>query len=477
MSQGRVAVQPGDVLAGKYRVERVLGAGGMGFVVSAMHLHLNERVAIKLLLPELTESRELLARFMREAQSAVRIKSEHVARVSDVGTLENGAPYMVMEHLNGQDLAQVLATRGPLQVGEALEYLLQACEAIAEAHSLGIVHRDLKPSNLFLTQRADGSPLVKVLDFGISKTAAEVQAHATTEFKLTSTGAVMGSPQYMSPEQVRDSKSVDQRTDIWALAIILYELLTARTAFEATTLTGLLARIVADPPLPIRTTRPDVPQALEATILQCLEKAPERRPRDIAELARQLLPYAPPRARISVERVVSLASSAPAAVGFDATMPAGAPHAATMPMGVAPTMPHVAASVAPPVTAGSWGGTHRGAPNGGGSKIVLGAAVAAITVGSIGVAGWMWSQRHAVKTITTSAPPASADLVALPAPAASTSPVAPLVSAPSSPPAAASSIAQASPSAHAPKPPSGSTKKPPSSASTSGLGSAIDSRR
>src|ERR1041384_776135 len=159
----------GDVLAGKFRIERVLGVGGMGMVVSAMHVHLEERVAIKFLLPEALGNAEAVARFGREARAAVKIKSEHVARVIDVGALENGAPYMVMELLRGHDLSQLLRDRGALPIATAVQYLLQACEALAEAHAIGIVHRDLKPANLFVTARADGTPCVKVLDFGISK--------------------------------------------------------------------------------------------------------------------------------------------------------------------------------------------------------------------------------------------------------------------------------------------------------------------
>src|SRR5688572_14671551 len=168
------APREGDILAGKFRIERVLGVGGMGMVVSAMHLQLEERVAIKFLLPEALANPEAVTRFGREARAAVKIKSEHVARVTDVGALpETGAPYMVMELLRGKDLGAALREHGALPVALAVEYVLQACEALAEAHAIGIVHRDLKPANLFLTARADGSPCVKVLDFGISKIAAQ----------------------------------------------------------------------------------------------------------------------------------------------------------------------------------------------------------------------------------------------------------------------------------------------------------------
>src|SRR6186713_679861 len=159
-------LKPGVVLAGKFRIERVLGQGGMGVVVAAHHLQLDERVALKFLLPDALDNAEAVARFEREARAAVKIKSEHVARVTDVGVMDNGSPYMVMEFLNGMDLGQYLEQQGPLPIDEAIHYLLQACEAIAEAHSLGIVHRDLKPANLFRILRADGTPSIKVLDFG-----------------------------------------------------------------------------------------------------------------------------------------------------------------------------------------------------------------------------------------------------------------------------------------------------------------------
>src|SRR6185295_3411573 len=162
-------VHEGQILAGKFRIERVLGQGGMGIVVAATHLQLDERVALKFLLPEALSNPEAVERFTREARAAVKIKSEHVARVSDVGMLETGAPYMVMEYLEGEDLGHWVSQRGALPTTQAVEFVLQAAEAIAEAHALGIVHRDIKPANLFCVRRADGLLSVKVLDFGISK--------------------------------------------------------------------------------------------------------------------------------------------------------------------------------------------------------------------------------------------------------------------------------------------------------------------
>jgi eukaryotic-like serine/threonine-protein kinase len=293
-----MTVQPGTVLAGKYRVERILGQGGMGVVVAATHLQLDKRVALKFLLPEVSKNRELVARFSNEARAAGKIQSEHVAKMLDVGALEDGAPYLVMEYLEGSDLAAVLRARGALPGQEAIGYVLQACEALAEAHVAGIVHRDLKPANLFLTSRADGSPCIKVLDFGISKAAL-----AGAEGGLTQTSAMMGSPNYMAPEQLRSARHVDARADIWALGITLHELLTGEVAFQAESVAELYVYILQNPPAPLRLRRPEAPPGVEAIIFRCLEKDPNRRFANVGELAAALGEFARPEARISVERI------------------------------------------------------------------------------------------------------------------------------------------------------------------------------
>jgi serine/threonine-protein kinase len=276
---------PGTIVGGKYRLEEVLGKGGMGVVVRAVHLQLGEAVALKFLLGDKAKERAYVERFVREARAAVRIKSEHVARVLDVGTLPGGEPFIVMELLLGQDLHRVSRQLGPLPVTEAVDYVAQACSALAEAHRLGIVHRDLKPANLFLTRRADGSPLVKVLDFGISKTVGG------SDQTLTTAGDVLGSPLYMSPEQIRDARCVDGRSDIWALGNILYTLLAGNPAFAGPTPAGTLAKIIADPAPRLSAARPDVPPELEAIVLTCLEKSPERRFQRVEELASALLRF------------------------------------------------------------------------------------------------------------------------------------------------------------------------------------------
>jgi serine/threonine-protein kinase len=203
--------QPGDVIAGKYRVEAVIGTGGMGVVLGATDMSLGRAVAIKFLTPSKARRDDAVQRFVREARAAAAIQSEHVVRVFEVDKLASGTPYIVMEHLRGADLAHLLAARRTLSVGEAVDFVLEACEALAEAHACGIVHRDLKPQNLFVAQRPDGTTCLKILDFGISKAAVDDQP------QLTATDTVMGTPLYMSPEQVRSLKSVDHRADIWAL--------------------------------------------------------------------------------------------------------------------------------------------------------------------------------------------------------------------------------------------------------------------
>jgi serine/threonine-protein kinase len=295
-------VSPGEVLADKYRVEKVLGTGGMGVVVQAWHLHFDERVAVKFLHAKAGASEENLARFEREARAAFKIKSEHVARVIDVGKLPDGAPFMVMEFLEGTDLGDLLSDRRRLPIDEAVNMVLQASEAVAEAHTLGIVHRDLKPENLFLSERADGSPTIKVLDFGLSKFDGSA-ASERRERSLTSTAQVMGTPQYMSPEQWMSARDVGAATDQWALAVILYELITGAQPFNREQIAQLCTMVLNGDPPPMRQYLPTVPGALEAVILRALEKEPEDRWPNIGEFAVRLLDFAPRTGRTSVKRI------------------------------------------------------------------------------------------------------------------------------------------------------------------------------
>jgi serine/threonine-protein kinase len=321
-----IGLKRGDVLLDKYRVEREIGKGGMGVVVCARHIALDDRVAIKLLLPEALRDRDNVARFIREARAARQIRSEHVAQVFDVGTLPTGEYYIIMEHLEGSDLAKVRRKQKVLPTEEVVDYVLQACEALAEAHAKGIVHRDLKPGNLFLTRRADGSPLIKVLDFGVSK----LNDHGAVglDFGRTRTGMVLGTPSYMAPEQITSPRAVDARADIWALGVILYFLITGELPFTSDSLGQVLLSIMNSEPAAPRSIRPDLPEALEAVILRCLEKGPENRYQNVAALVSALEPFAPPGAAASVERisrVLGVSVNVKPVKGGTLNMPAGKP--------------------------------------------------------------------------------------------------------------------------------------------------------
>jgi eukaryotic-like serine/threonine-protein kinase len=297
-------VRVGDVIGGKYRVEKTLGEGGIGMVVRARHLELRQPVAIKALL--LSDDDEQVARFMREARASVQLRSEHVAKVNDVGRLADGTPYMVMEYLDGEDLGAI-AERNRMSLEQAVGVLLQACEGIAEAHALGIVHRDLKPRNLFLTHNARGRPLVKVLDFGLAKTFGAIGKDSHVTGSMT----IAGSPPYMSPEQVRALRDVDVRTDIWALGVCLYELMTGRTPFEAPTIPEVCARILMDHATPIEHWLPDVAPGARQIIERCLLKDRSGRFANLWELALALEPFGPPEARGAADRVREALFAAP----------------------------------------------------------------------------------------------------------------------------------------------------------------------
>ena len=283
-------VSVGDVVARKYRIDRILGEGGMGVVVAATDTQLDRRVAIKFLLPDALANSDIVARFSREARAAAKIHSEHVARIIDVGELETGAPYMVMEYLEGSDLAERIRSSPGVSPSDAARYVLQACEALAEAHAAGIVHRDLKPANLFLAQQPDRSVSVKVLDFGISKAPVGTGG-------ITSTQAVMGSPHYMSPEQLVSAKHVDPRSDVWSLGIVLYEVLVGAPPFTGDTMPEIVAKILQSPLPSLRALRPDVPAEFEQVIARCTAKDPIARFADVADLARALVAFAPDAAR------------------------------------------------------------------------------------------------------------------------------------------------------------------------------------
>jgi serine/threonine-protein kinase len=311
-------VSAGDVIADKYRVVRKIGEGGMATVFLAEHLLLGRDVAVKVLSPKLASSMEVVVRFLNEARAAARIENDHVAKVLDVARLPGGAPYIVLELLEGTDLHDLLRERARISVEEAAGFVLQALEAIAQAHAMGIIHRDLKPSNLFLARRKDGTHRIKVLDFGISKANNPLAEGVNA---LTSTKSMLGTPMYMSPEQIRNARVVDARSDIWSLGVILHELVAGTTPFHGETLGELLVAIREESPPPLRTLRPEVPEAFERLVLQCLARKPEERFQHVAALATALAAFAPAahsspadRVRASLTSYANVASSAPSAV-------------------------------------------------------------------------------------------------------------------------------------------------------------------
>ena len=276
-------IAPVTVLGGKYVVERVLGEGGMGMVVAATHQKLGHKVAIKMMLPQASAHPEMLARFEREAMAAAGLSSEHAARVTDVGHFENGMPYMVMEFLEGEDLEQCIARQRQLPIADVIRYYIQSCIGLGDAHTAGLVHRDVKPSNIFLARRQSGRIVVKILDFGIAKANL-----ALSDASLTRTSAMMGSPLYMSPEQLANAKGVDQRTDIWSLGAAFYEAVTGQPAFPADTLALLHMKILSAEPVRPSAIRREIPPELEMVILGSLEKDPAKRYSSMQVVQREL---------------------------------------------------------------------------------------------------------------------------------------------------------------------------------------------
>jgi eukaryotic-like serine/threonine-protein kinase len=293
---------PGDTVGGKYRIEAQCGRGGLAVVYSAVHEELDRRVAIKVLLPEWAGDAEVVERFVREGRTATRVKSEHCVRIFDVGRLESGAPYLVLEFLEGHNLEQVVDNWGAIAPPTAIDWVLQAAEAIGEAHSLGVIHRDIKPANLFLTRRPDGSASIKVIDFGLSK-LSERERQPGRDGKITLPTDVMGSPHYMAPEQLRGARGSDERVDIWALGAVLYELVTGRPPFAGETVPEICASVLTQPVPPMSVHRPNIPPGLERVVARCLAKDPGARFGRIAELAYAAAPFGTADARASYERI------------------------------------------------------------------------------------------------------------------------------------------------------------------------------
>jgi serine/threonine-protein kinase len=462
------AIDVGAIVGGKYRVESVLGHGGMGVVVAARHLHLGERVAIKFPSARIGDRADVTARLLREGRAAMRIRSEHVGRVYDVGALPDGQPYLVMEYLLGKDLGACVEERGPLPVGDAVEYVLQALEALAEAHARGIIHRDLKPSNLFLSRRPDGSPSVKVIDFGISKIAA-------SEATLTGSAAVVGSIPYMAPEQMRSVREMDARSDIWAMGATLYALVTGGAPFAGGTMLEIYERIQLGPPR-LRDKRSDAPEVLEAILQRCLQQNPTDRYRDVGELAGALAAIAPEQGRVSAARAARILGAAPLADDEGAPVAPGADE--VLASAIVRGTDQTALPIAP-----SWGGDPAPTPGGGPGAAAPGprggaprwrtlglVAVGFAILGGLGAAAVLVYARSRVAapaTVSAAPPPSPA-----PSPPSSPSPSpSPSPSSPSPAPAAAPLPAApppAAPPAAGPAIAPGSDDRPPPSPSPSG---------
>ena len=452
---------PGDRIAEKYDVIRVIGEGGMGVVYEVVHTRLQQRAAIKMLQPRVQAMPDVASRFEREARAACRLKSRHAVRITDVDHDEKGRAYMVMEFLEGFDLSEDLQSRGRLPPREAVDTVLQTCTAMAEAHASGVIHRDLKPSNLFLV-REGGERIVKVLDFGISKLTTEGEA------AVTSTFATMGTPLYMSPEQIRSAKNVDARTDIWSLGVILYEALAGDRPFQGTT-TAAAAAIVADEPVPLSTIVPNLPEGLDVVVMKALAKKPEDRYADVRALAEALAPFGSSRAMFTPVDAPStplLRSAAPRAQSTPSFV-----HAETLAQTPPPPVAHASGGgllsqartgpTAPapltPSTEASWATQGRGTSGGGKKKLAAAAAAGVLVLGVAAVAVVRMGSKPG-----SAAAPASTDSPSAPATAASI-PASPAVtvSAPAqaTPTTTSSSTSAASaPSTQPPAPPPRSAK-------------------
>jgi hypothetical protein len=284
--EGDVPVAAGERIGGRYVIEGMLAEGGMGVVCLGRHTELEQRVAIKFLRETYAGNESLVQRFLNEARAAATLKSEHVVRVMDVGQLESGRPYLVMEHLEGTDLEEEVIKSGPFDVDRAVRYALEVCDALMEAHSCGIIHRDIKPENLFLASVGNGREIVKVVDFGLAK-------RLDTPERVVTTGPQdsMGSPCYMSPEQITTPHQIDVRTDIWSLGVVLYRLLSGAMPFDGTTVLEVYARVLNAAPKSLCRVRPDIDATLDAIVVRCLEKDPALRYQTIGDLAAALSSY------------------------------------------------------------------------------------------------------------------------------------------------------------------------------------------
>jgi serine/threonine-protein kinase len=368
----------GAILGAKYRVDHQIARGGMGVILAATHLTLGVPVALKFLREDLAKNPQVVERFVREAKAAAQLRCDNVCRVSDVDE-HDGVPFIVMELLSGRDLASVVKT-APLDEATAAGYVLQACVAVAEAHALGIIHRDLKPANLYLTYRTDGTPLIKVLDFGVAKAPAGTDDHS-----ITQTQNVMGSPGYMSPEQLRSTKTVDLRTDIWSLGITLYELVVGERPWTAETVTALAVKVNNEPPAPMPSY---VSAAYADVVMRCLRKDPDQRYPSVAELAAALAPFAPESGTRLAAGVTRTLGSHPRAITGSRT-PAGGVKVGG---GDMPTTLRTATGSIEPVAAR-------------GRRWPIGVAIGAVVAGAAVLAVTLLRTNHREATPASTVPP------------------------------------------------------------------------
>ncbi len=397
--------QPGEFIAGKYRVERVLGTGGMGTVLAVRHLGLDEPRAIKLMLPRGLELPQARERFFREARAAAKLRSDHAVKVHDVAVSPEGFPYIEMEMLEGADLSQLLKRMGAVPIAQAVKWIADACEPLGEAHALGIVHRDLKPGNLFLALKPGGGDSIKVLDFGIAKTLQMVE----TDPSLTGTNASFGSPLYMSPEQMRGARFAEPRSDLWALGVVLYELVTGRRPFQAESATALALVVTSDDPAPPTTLRPDLPPAVEAVIMRCLSKRPEGRYASAAELAvalRGALSPAGAEPRAAQPSFADMRAPLPSLPSATPSSPGGLSQALLSPAASPPMVvaPYPTGSPSQPTVATL--STTVGGRRSNGNALLIGGAIAAVMLSTtVGILLWR-AGSSSTATATAAAPAA-----------------------------------------------------------------------
>ncbi len=464
-----VLPRPGDLLAGKYRIDRAVASGGMAAIFAAEHAVLGQRVAVKVLFAESARNPETVERLLREARASARLQTAHVARVLDAGVLDNAAPFLVMEYLDGRDLGALAAQQGPVASEDVADFILQALEGLAHAHAAGIVHRDLKPSNLFLTDLPDGSRILKVLDFGISKSVSPDPGGSMA--KALTGSQVIGSPMYMSPEQVRNARGVDHRSDIFSLGVTMYELLTGVMPFEGEGVGETLAAILDAAPMPPRTHVPTLPKGLEKVVLRCLKKARDDRYSNVAEFARAVAPFGTGRWSELPAKIQATLTHAPMASSPDSLGGMSAelqeqlhvdPLAATVPPpALAPS--GSLALVRTNVNLAQPSVTPRRA-----ARSFVGGALAGAAIGIFtGLLGWYASTAHASGAAVSAAARAGGELAAgapappppepLPLPvalepiptasaAASSSPPAPHVAAAAPPPASKAGVKSKGPS-------------------------------